>query len=106
MTAERGSRLGVQVAFVLWMIAVGLSLVLSAGVEPMGSGFTGSMNRVGTFFRWQFLAFAMAIITWMLARGRSDLSKAVRMMARVPITIQCLLGFAGAVVVILALVFK
>ncbi len=106
MADERSSRVGVQIAFVFWLIAFALSLALAANVEPTGTGFTRGMNRVGTFFRWQFLAFALAIITWMLARGRSDLSKAARFVVRVPIMIQCLLGFAGVVIVILALVLK
>ncbi len=101
---SRNSVLGVQVAFVLWMIAFGLSLFLAASTEPAGSGFTGGINRVGTFFRWQFLAFALAIITWTAARGRSDLSRALRLMARIPITIQCFLGLVGVVIVILAVV--
>lgn len=106
MGNERNPTLGVLAAFLFWLIAFALSLVLAAKVEPTGSGFTSSMNRVGTFFRWQFLAFALAIITWMIARGRSDLSSAIRLMARAPITIQCLLGFAGVVIVILAVVLR
>ena len=106
MGSVRNSAFGVQVAFVLWIIAFGLSMVLAASAEPEGTGFTRGMNRIGTFFRWQFLAFAFAIVTWMTARSRSDLSPGLRLLARAPITIQCLLGVVGVVIVTLAVVFK
>ena len=106
MANLRNPSLGVQIAFVLWMIAFGLSLVLAAGTEPVGTGFTRGLSRIGVFFRWQFLAFALAIITWRIARGSSDLSGGLRRMARVAITIQCLLGLLGVVIVILAVVLE
>ena len=95
-----------MVAFLLWVIAFGLSVFLAANTEATGSGFTAGLNRIGTFFRWQFLAFALAILTWRTGRGRSDLSTVNRLMVRVPITIQCLLGLAAVVVVILGVAFR
>lgn len=106
MGSARHPALGVWIVSLLWLIAFGLSVVLALNTVPTGSGFTRGMNRVGTFFRWQFLAFAIAISNWMIARGRSDLSNAVRGMARVPIVVQSLLGLAGLLIVILVAVFK
>lgn len=103
MNATPGSRRTVLLAFAGWAAAFALSLYLAAGTEPTGDGFTRGLNRIGTFFRWQFLAFALAIVTWISARGRADLSGGMRLMARAPITIQCLLGLLGVAVVLLAL---
>lgn len=105
MTNENKSpTAAVALAFGLWALAFGLSLYLAATTVPDGDGFTRGMNRIGTFFRWQFLAFALALVTWMTARGRPDLSRWQLLMARTPIAIQCLLGLAGVIVVVLALV--
>lgn len=106
MSEDRKRPGAIVLALALWAVAFALSLALAAGTEATGSGFTRGMNRIGTFFRWQFLAFALAIITWTMARGRSELSKTMILLARVPIAIQCLLGLAGVAIVILTIVLR
>lgn len=102
----KGGFRALAIAGALWAAAFGLSVVLAVLEEPTGSSFVRGMNRVGTFFRWQFLAFALAIVVWTQTRGRSDLSPRIVWLGRLPIAIQCALGLVGVVVVILAIILK
>ena len=106
MADEGSGRLRVGVGVALWALAFALSLVLAFATEPAGSGFTRGMSRIGTFFRWQFLAFALAIFVWLSGRGRTGLSKGLGALSRVPIYIQCLLGLIGVVVAALAVILR
>lgn len=94
------------IGLALWAGAFGLSLFLTSTSEPVGEGFTRALNRIGTFFRWQFLSFALAIFVWVSGRSRTDLPPSLRVLVRVPIYLQCLLGMIGVLVVAAAILFK
>ena len=96
----------VLIPVALWLLAFALSIVLMLRTEPVGDGFTRGLNRVGVFFRWQFLAFACAIFAFLSTRRQENLSRGLALLGRVPIYVQCLLGLLGALVVLSAIVFK
>lgn len=104
--SEDRRRLKIWVGFAFWLLAFGLSLTLALASEPTGSGFTRGLNRVGTLFRWQFLAFALAIFVWISGRGAAESLGRLQVLSRVPIYIQCLLGLVAAAIVVLAVVFR
>ncbi|MFQ5526304.1 MAG: hypothetical protein ACE5GX_08580 [Thermoanaerobaculia bacterium] len=91
---------------IVWLLAFGMSIVLAAISDPVGDGFTRGINRIGTFFRWQFLAFAAAIYVWLFGRGLADPPRHLQLTTRVPIYVQCLLGLVGVAVVAAAVIFK
>lgn len=96
----------IWIGFALWTSAFGLSLFLALTSEPVGEGFTRGLNRIGTFFRWQFLSFALAIFVWLSGRSRTDLPPSLRVLVRAPIYLQCLLGLIGVLVVAAAIILK
>ncbi len=105
MTESR-RQLKVPIGFALWLFAFGLSLAIALLAEPTGSGFTRGLNRVGTFFRWQFLAFALAIFVWLSGRELSRPGASASLLSRIPIYLQCLLGLVGVGIVALAVIFR
>lgn len=96
----------VLVPVALWLLAFALSVVLMLTTEPAGDGFTRGLNRIGVFFRWQFLAFACAIFAFLATRRQENLSRGFAWLGRLPIYVQCVLGLLGALIVVAAIVFQ
>jgi hypothetical protein len=103
---ESRRQLKVRIGFALWLLAFGLSLAIALVSEPTGSGFTRGLNRIGTFFRWQFLAFALAIFVWLAGRDPSQAGASAPLLSRIPIYLQCLLGLIGVGIVALAVILR
>lgn len=58
----------VWLILVAWALAVAISFVVFAVIEPSGSGFTRGANRAGSFLGWQAAAMLLAMLLWMRVR--------------------------------------
>ncbi|MCP5036222.1 MAG: hypothetical protein GY945_01335 [Rhodobacteraceae bacterium] len=71
-------------ALVLWAACILASFAITWGTEPAGSGFTRGMNRITTFFGWQFTAGLLGIFIWVIGR-RFDKGTGMRRLSWLPV---------------------
>ena len=63
-----------------WLWSVGQYVL----TEPTGAGFSRGLNRVASFFGWQFAAGAVAVIIWLVGVPAAR-SPGYRWAARIPV---------------------
>lgn len=78
----------------LWLVLFVVAVVAMRATEPVGSGFTRGLNRVGVFFQWQAASFAAAVVCFAVTRSaRERIGPALRRLGYAPLVIDlALLG--------------
>jgi hypothetical protein len=78
----------------LWLVLFVVAVVAMRATEPVGSGFTRGLNRVGVFFQWQTVSFAAAVVCFAVTRAaRERLGRGLRRLGYAPLVIDlALLG--------------
>jgi hypothetical protein len=72
----------------LWLALFVVAVVAMRATEPVGSGFTRGLNRVGVFFQWQAASFAAAVVCFAVTRSaRERLGRGLRRLGYAPLVI-------------------
>lgn len=72
----------------LWLVLFVVAVVAMRATEPVGSGFTRGLNRVGVFFQWQAASFAAALLCFAVTRAaRARLGRGLRRLGYAPLVI-------------------
>lgn len=72
----------------LWLALFVVAVVAMRTTEPVGSGFTRGLNRVGVFFQWQAASFAAAVVCFAVTRAaRERLGRRLRRLGYAPLVI-------------------
>lgn len=83
----------------LWLVLFVAAVVAMRATEPVGSGFTRGLNRVGVFFQWQAVSFAAAVVCFAVTRAaRERLGRGLRRLGYAPLVID--LTLLGLVVLL------
>lgn len=80
------------VLLLVWLALFALSIILAAGAEPTGDGFTRGMNRTTTFLKWQLAAFVIALVSFfMTRRNASSFSTTLQFIGKTPFYTHCVI---------------
>lgn len=74
----------ITLALTLWILIFAASFALPFVLEPTGDGFTRGLNRIAALFLWQGIAFAIAVVVWILGLGIERDRTGMRWASRVP----------------------
>jgi len=81
-------RLLIPVLAGLWLALFVVAVVAMRATEPVGSGFTRGLNRVGAFFQWQAASFAVAVACFAVTRAaRERIGPGLRRLGYAPLVI-------------------
>jgi len=72
----------------LWLALLVVAVVAMRATEPVGSGFTRGLNRVGVFFQWQAASFTAAVVCFAVTRSaREQIGPGLRRLGYAPLVI-------------------
>jgi hypothetical protein len=81
----------------LWALLFVLSFIVFATTEPLDSGFTKGLNRVGEWLKWQAAALVAAVGLFIFARNQvGNLTRQETWIANAPLVISG--GIAGILI--------